>query len=251
MIANTSQVYIEKLNFIKALLALLGMLVSLSLMLFIVFSSITVNKSLAFQKDNKIARFEAKIDKLDTLSINFDSFPAEKTAQMAFVSYAQQNKIRLGADSQQSKTVLPVKIYIEDLNKTLKVDNPTSTDIELLNKGLKKAVLRYPGTATLDALNGNTIIFGHSSHLPQDRVFNPMYRAFNDIEKLKKGARIVVIGDDGAKYIYRVSKIWKAKAGEDSIYVKTGQKKLTLVTCDNFGAKEDRWIVEADFVVKL
>ena len=146
--------------------------------------------------------------------------------------------------------VLPYKIYIPALKKSLKVHSPSSTKISVLNKGLKKAVLRYPGTATLNESSRNMVIFGHSSHLPTDMVFNQMYRAFNGIEKLRYGRHIVLYGSDGYKYVYAVRSVRKVKASRAKIEINTPKKTLTLITCDNFGAKEDRWIVKSEFIRK-
>ncbi len=209
------------------------------------------NTEYTFQKEPKwLQDFEIQIDKSNTLSLSYsDNGFAQDLRKESKI----QRNAALASETLalSEKSVLPVKMEIPDLGKILKVDNPQTTKISELNKGLKKAVLRYPGTARLDEKNRNMLIFGHSSHLPTDMVFNKMYRAFNGIEKLKKGALIKVHGDDGKIYVFKVTAITKKKATDsDKINIATSKKMLTLVTCDNFGAKEDRWVVEAEFAYK-
>ncbi len=188
--------------------------------------------------------FEAEIAQANTLDLSYNKngYAAKLT------SPKRKNVQQASAATAYKKVVLPKTVKIPSLNKTLKVESPQTTKISELNKGLKKAVLRYPGTATLEESNRNMIIFGHSSHLPTDMVFNQMYRAFNGIEKLKFGDKVIVVGADGKNYVYKVVSVKKDKAGNAKILVDTNKKMLTLITCDNFGAKEDRWIVSAEFV---
>lgn len=205
-------------------------------------------------KDPKwLKEFDKSIEKADTLNLSYslDGY-AQNLSQESERVLSRANLASAGlaynAGKQASeKTVLPVQIYIKDLDRKIKVDNPQSTKISDLNAGLKKAVLRYPGTATLNESGRNMLIFGHSSHLPIDKVFNKMYRAFNGIEKLKRGSKIYIYGDDGKTYVYSVYKVSRKSANNDVVYIATKEKKLTLITCDNFGAKEDRWVVEARF----
>ncbi len=205
-------------------------------------------------KDPKwLKDFDKSIDSADTLTLSYSlGGYAQNVSQKSGDKFRRANLASAGssyrADKASSKkTVLPVKIYIQDLDRKIKVDNPQSTKISDLNAGLKKAVLRYPGTATLNESGRNMLIFGHSSHLPIDKVFNKMYRAFNGIEKLKKGSKIYLYGDDGKTYVYSVYKVSRKSANNDVVYIATKEKNLTLITCDNFGAKEDRWVVEARF----
>ena len=75
-----------------------------------------------------------------------------------------------------------------------------------------------------------------------------MYRAFNRISELKEGDSISVFGG-GKEYKYKVSKVRQTDASEEVIDLspKNGTR-LTLSTCDTFGKKSARWVVEADFV---
>lgn len=138
----------------------------------------------------------------------------------------------------------PNQIIIDKFKKTLTINNPTSSDIPTLDNSLLTGVARYPSSATMND-DGTMLIFGHSSHLAV--VKNMNFRAFNDIEDLLWGDTIRVRSDD-YEYVYRVDRVYQLKATADSIPMEQGVKKLVLVTCNTFGAKEDRYIVEASFV---
>jgi LPXTG-site transpeptidase (sortase) family protein len=135
----------------------------------------------------------------------------------------------------------PVHLSIPSLDQTVAVLNPTDSSIAALDAALLKGVVRHPDSALLGA-EGNTLIMGHSSYLPT--VMNHNYQAFNNIQKLNWGDTIVVSSADRA-YTYRVEKVYEAKAAAVSIPTEVKGKRLTLITCNSFGTKEDRFIVEA------
>ena len=139
---------------------------------------------------------------------------------------------------------LPERLVIDSLNIDLNVVNPNTTDVNELDKELLKSVVRYPTSGMLGETNKNIVIFGHSARIP---TFRGMYRAFNDIEYLNEGEVITLVGG-GREYSYRVSRVYKSSAETGEIVLGTNNNKLTLVTCDGFGKKTDRWIVEADFI---
>lgn len=140
-------------------------------------------------------------------------------------------------------TELPTMIRIPALDRELPVANPVSTDIEVLDRELLSATVRYPTSAKLGE-DGNVIVFGHSSHLPIVR--NDLFKAFNDIETLEAGDEIIVVGS-GYEYVYAVESVEKANAEADAIPLRVEGKKLTLATCDSFGTKSGRFIVTASF----
>jgi LPXTG-site transpeptidase (sortase) family protein len=125
--------------------------------------------------------------------------------------------------------------------------NPTSRSIAELDNALLKGVVRHPDSADLNEQNGNMLILGHSSYLKN--VFNKNYQAFNGIQNLKWGDTITLRSRD-YEYIYRVDRVYEAKASTVTIPTKSAGQKLTLATCDTFGAKEDRFIVESTLVSK-
>lgn len=138
----------------------------------------------------------------------------------------------------------PTRIEIPEVGINVTIKNPESTNVAVLDEALLTGAVRYPASAKLGE-EGNTILFGHSSYLPL--VNNVAFKAFNEIQNLKKGDRIYVHGE-AQTYVYAVTQVAEADAGEDAIpLTKTGHT-LTLATCDSFGKKTDRFIVVAELV---
>ena len=142
---------------------------------------------------------------------------------------------------------LPTSITFDTLDKTVKVLNPSSRSVADLDKALLSGVVRHPDSADLLDAKGNILILGHSSYLKN--VFNKNYQAFNGIQNLKWGDTITVRSSE-AEYTYRVDRVYEAKASAVMVPTRSSEPKLTLATCDTFGAKEDRFIVEAILVSK-
>ena len=141
----------------------------------------------------------------------------------------------------------PISITLDDLNRTVSVLNPTSRSIPDLDAALLKGVVRHPDSADLNDENGNMLILGHSSYL--NNVFNKNYQAFNGIQNMTWGDTITLKSGD-TEYTYRVDKVYQAKASSVSIPTTSNGARLTLATCNTFGAKEDRFIVEAVLISK-
>lgn len=140
--------------------------------------------------------------------------------------------------------VLPDRIIIDAIGLNVPVGIPRSTDIATIDTVLLKGAALYPPSGTLDQ-ERNLLIMGHSSHLPVVR--NQAYKAFNDIEKLTEGNVVKVLS--GTKsYVYRVTSVARVPAAEAMVQFNTGKRELTLVTCDNFGDKSDRYVVRAAFI---
>jgi LPXTG-site transpeptidase (sortase) family protein len=140
-----------------------------------------------------------------------------------------------------SKDALPTRIIIDSLDVDVTVLNPQSRDIAVLDQALLSGVVRHPDSASF-AKAGNMLILGHSSYLPN--VMNKNFQAFNGIQKMTWGDKIRV-QSEGKEYIYRVSKVYQAKASEITVPFTPGKAMLTLATCNSFGSKEDRFMVEA------
>ncbi len=143
----------------------------------------------------------------------------------------------------------PVRISIEAIDLDLPVQNPSTRDIAALDALLQKGPARYVDSGKLGT-DGNILIFAHSSHLPI--VHNQMYKAFNQIPDLVAGDRIVLTGEDGVRYLYRVSSVVKADAEDASVDLSKGAgRRLTLVTCDTLTGKSSRFVLTADFAGTL
>ncbi len=139
----------------------------------------------------------------------------------------------------------PLKITIPAINLSASIANPTTTSIEVLDGFLLNGAVRYPTSASLGEI-GNVVLFGHSSYLPI--VGNQAYKTFDGIQKLVAGDVITVYSTD-AVYTYRVRSVSKESAASDAgIPLAIAGRELTLVTCNSFATKTDRFIVVADLV---
>ena len=170
----------------------------------------------------------------------------ERLAASANVAYASTDTPAQPVVS-ETVPVYPDRLTVPSLGIDLPITNPATRNIEALDAALESAVVRYPDSATLGMENGNTLIFGHSSYLPVVR--NAFFKAFNEIQDLTSGDTIVAhAGRD--TYHYTVTRVYKASATDDRIPLQTNGHQLTLLTCDSFGKKSDRWVVEAQFIGK-
>ena len=141
-------------------------------------------------------------------------------------------------------SILPIKIIFDTLDKEVAVLNPESREIADLDEALLEGVVRHPDSADFGEA-GNIFILGHSSYLPN--VFNKNFQAFNGIQELEWGDKIRLISVD-TEYTYQVEKVYKAKASGVVVPYTPGKANLTLATCNSFGSKDDRFIVEAKLI---
>lgn len=142
----------------------------------------------------------------------------------------------------------PVSITFDALERTVPVLNPESPEYSVLDAALTEGVVRHPQSADLQD-TGNMLILGHSSYLPN--VLNKNFQAFNGMQKLAWGDIVRVTSAD-TEYVYRVDRVYESPAS--NIFVPVGDDntaKLTLVTCNVLGAKEDRYILEATLIEKV
>jgi LPXTG-site transpeptidase (sortase) family protein len=139
----------------------------------------------------------------------------------------------------------PMRIIFDALEgRTVPVQNPQSRSIEALDTALLSGVVRHPDSADFERI-GTIFLFGHSSYLPN--VMNKNFQAFNGIQKMTWGDTIRLQSSD-TEYVYRVDRVYEASANDAEVKIETGKAKLTLVTCDSFGAKSDRFVVEATLI---
>ncbi len=158
----------------------------------------------------------------------------------------RQNSTVSAPETVRLSGVLPERIIIDAIGLNVAVGIPLSRDIATIDNVLLRGAALYPGSGTLDQ-ERNLLIMGHSSHLPVVR--NQAYKAFNNIETLKPGA-VIRIRSGTEEYAYHVTSVKRVPAAEALVNFNTGKRQLTLVTCDNFGEKSDRYVVEADFTEK-
>ena len=173
-------------------------------------------------------------------------FVPEDTSSSDTVSFSELVDVRTQSASVAlaDTAAYPERIVIEKLGTDTPVLNPASSAIAVLDAALLEGVVRHPDSATF--LNeGNMVLFGHSSYLPT--VHNKNFQAFNGIQKLMRGDTIRVYSGD-REYVYRVEKIYETSVAASDIPLTNGRAELTLVTCNSFGAKDDRFVVEATLV---
>lgn len=91
------------------------------------------------------------------------------------------------------------------------------------------------GTA-LPGASGNCAIAGHRSTYS---------RPFSLMGSLRVGDEIVLAAPSGARYVYRVTRIWVVTPGEVSVLDPTPEPSVTLITCHPPGSDASRLIVRA------
>jgi LPXTG-site transpeptidase (sortase) family protein len=150
--------------------------------------------------------------------------------------------------------VLPAHIVIPVIGVDAPVLNPDTRDVDELDNYLTEGAVRYPGSGTLT--NGNMFIFGHNTSFKV--VHNKAYQTFDNLRDLKAGDEIDVYSatttaPDGSiiapqKYVYSVQSVTLKYADDAVVTFSPDVHTLTLTTCDVFGEKEQRYIVDAIFV---
>lgn len=143
-----------------------------------------------------------------------------------------------------NKAALPLTIVIDKYEREVEVLNPESRVVADLDAALLEGVVRHPDSATL-LEDGTLFILGHSSYLPS--VNNKNFQAFNGVQNLEWGDTIRVRSLD-TEYKYQVERVHKARASELEVPIAGDKKRLVLATCNSFGSKDDRYIVEAILV---
>ena len=137
----------------------------------------------------------------------------------------------------------PVRIIIPKIGTDVRISNPVSRDIAVLDAALLQGAVHYPGSGLLG--KGNMFLFGHSTSY--SIVNNPAYKAFNNLKKLEVGDRIEV-DSQSKRYWYSVRSVTLENADKALVDFTKTEKMLTLSTCNTFGAKQERYVVEADYV---
>ena len=136
----------------------------------------------------------------------------------------------------------PVRIEAAAVGLDFRIENPESDNYQTLDSALMRGAVHYPGSGFPGI--GNMFIFGHSTGYKV--VNNKAYQVFNNIHNLQQGDEIKIYSNDRV-YSYRVSSVKLEKDSNAFVSFSTDTNKLTLSTCNSFGAKEDRYVVEADY----
>ncbi|MFT7644609.1 MAG: LPXTG-site transpeptidase (sortase) family protein [Candidatus Paceibacteria bacterium] len=195
-------------------------------------TDITKEQRLDIDEEQKVVEVSLGQEEESAIDITKTS----ETIPEASVFVGQDSSIGVSESS-----ALPVRIYIEKLDKNIQVTNPKSRTIADLDTALLDGGVRHPDSATL-VQSGSVFILGHSSYLPN--VFNKNFQAFNGIQSLEWGDKIKVYSEDMV-YLYRVEKVYRSRAENVVVPIAGEVKRLTLATCNSFGTVDDRYIVEA------
>lgn len=147
-----------------------------------------------------------------------------------------------GQYTQSRDGELPFKIVVEKVGINSQIYNPDTNDVKVLDSFLLKGVVHYPGSGLLGG-EGNVFLFAHSTGIKI--VNNQAFKAFNGLKNLKSGDLISVFSEK-KEYIYKVSLVKLVGADKELVDFDTSGKKLTLSTCNTFGAKTERYVIEAE-----
>lgn len=142
------------------------------------------------------------------------------------------------ADEGESRIIIPT------ISVNAPIIMPANTSLAVLNDALPQGVVHYPPSA-MPGRKGNVLLFGHSTGFKV--VHNQNYAVFNRLQELEAG-NIIRLRAGAREYWYRVLSVSVKKAEEAVIVFDTDRRLLTLSTCRVFGAKEDRFVVEAEFM---
>lgn len=141
---------------------------------------------------------------------------------------------------------LPTSVVIPSIGVDSQIYNPSTTSAKILDDFLLKGAVRYPGSGLLGG-SGNIFLFGHSTGIKI--VNNQAFKTFNGIKNLKKDDLIHVFSDK-YEYVYKVVTVEMVGADKALVEFNTKSEMLTISTCNTFGAKSDRYVVQSIFVAK-
>lgn len=136
----------------------------------------------------------------------------------------------------------PTFISIPSIGVRSSILQPESPRVDVLDEALKKGAVYYPGSGTIE--QGNIFLFGHSTNWAI--VQNQAYKTFNDLDKLRVGEEIYLTAG-GKTYVYEVETVSHVDANTAFVDLSRPGRRLTISTCDTFGAQSDRWVVDAIF----
>lgn len=145
-------------------------------------------------------------------------------------------------DYEENKYTRPDGISIPKIGIDSVIEKPNSVDVATLDNALTKGAVHYPGSGTIE--KGNMFLFGHSTNW--NVVQNQAFKTFNGLEKLVDGDEIIIEAD-GQSYVYVVNSVKLLDEDDALVEFNNSSRTLTISTCNTFGEKQERWVVEADF----
>jgi LPXTG-site transpeptidase (sortase) family protein len=164
------------------------------------------------------------------------------------VSYVRDNSGRIARSNDNDEIDLnsgnytkPSRVVIPSVGIDSVIIHPESPTVSVLDTALQQGAVYYPGSGFIE--KGTMFIFGHNSGLPV--VVNQAYKTFTNLEKSKIGDEIIIYDRNGKKYRYEVERVYQANAETAFIDLSRSGRRLTISTCNSFGTKSDRWVVDA------
>lgn len=157
--------------------------------------------------------------------------------------YVRENTFELNREDRSGTTVTkPTRVTIDSIGVDSVILHPSSPRVDVLDSALKSGAVYYPGSGTIE--DGNIFLFGHSTNWAV--VQNQAYKTFNDLDKLKRGEEIK-LQSGGKTYVYSVETVTRVDSNTAFVDLSKSGRRLTISTCDSFGKKADRWVVDAVF----
>lgn len=154
-----------------------------------------------------------------------------------YVVSTAEVSVTISSGAEPDRLIIP-KIAVDTF-----VSNPQTRDVAVLDAELLKGVVHYPGSGSLGG-NDNIFLFGHSSNWPVVR--NQAFKSLNGLDKLVIGDAIKV-RSGSREYLYKVFAVTLADSKQSLITISKGRRMVTISTCDTFGQKSDRIVVEAAY----
>lgn len=128
-----------------------------------------------------------------------------------------------------------------DIKTPIILDVPTDNKTEY-NRLLRNGVGLAKDSTELEADQGNSFIFGHSSRLVVQK--SPYDAIFANLSEVKIDDQ-VIIETDGERQEYTVFFSEMVEADDQSVLDDTDTKIVTLMTCWPLNTDAKRWIVQA------
>lgn len=164
-----------------------------------------------------------------------DTVDTQKSLKQDLENHAKNNAPIIGE--------LPQYLEVPSLGINTAVESPEVISVTVLDNALARGPVYYQGSGTPG--NRNMLIFGHSTGF--SIVNNKAYKVFNNIKLAKKGEYVYVRTSSGI-HTYVIQNVKKVSKYSTWIQFDSDKPLLTLSTCDSFGKKSDRWVLEASYV---
>jgi LPXTG-site transpeptidase (sortase) family protein len=143
-------------------------------------------------------------------------------------------------DEAADTRTVPTRVQIPAISVDADIRVPDAVDVPTLDNLLSMGAVYYPGSGVIEG--GNVFVFAHSTNWSVVR--NEAYKTFNNLDDLRPGDSIYLTAD-GREYEYVVESVRVAPDSEVLVSFGGSARRLTLSTCNTFGLKEERIVVEA------